>query len=62
VERLEQLLLAEIRDIYDAEKQLVKALPMMAKSASSEELREAINEHLAVTKGVRKRRAKAAWV
>jgi ferritin-like metal-binding protein YciE len=50
VERLEQLLLEEIRDIYDAEKQLVKALPMMAKSASSEELREAINEHLDVTK------------
>jgi ferritin-like metal-binding protein YciE len=51
VERLEQLLLEEIRDIYDAEKQLVKALPKMAKSASSEELREAINEHLDVTKG-----------
>lgn len=51
VERLEQLLLAEIRDIYDAEKQLVKALPKMAKSASSEESREAINEHLDVTKG-----------
>lgn len=40
----------EIRDLYDAEKQLVRALPKMAKAASSEELREAFQEHLQVTK------------
>jgi ferritin-like metal-binding protein YciE len=41
----------EIRDLYDAEKQLVKALPKMAKSAGSEELREGFEEHLEATKG-----------
>jgi ferritin-like metal-binding protein YciE len=51
VDTLDQLLLEELRDIYDAEKQLVKALPKMAKAVSSEELRETINEHLQVTKG-----------
>jgi ferritin-like metal-binding protein YciE len=51
VESLDQLLQEQLRDIYDAEKQLVKALPKMAKAADSEELGEAINEHLEVTKG-----------
>ncbi len=50
IESLEQLFEEELRDIYDAEKQLVKALPKMAKAASSEELREAFNEHLEVTR------------
>ena len=49
VENLKQLLQQELRDIYDAEKQLVKALPKMAKAARSEELQEAIKEHLGVT-------------
>jgi ferritin-like metal-binding protein YciE len=50
-ETLEELLLEEIRDLYDAEKQLVKALPKMAKAASSTELREAFLGHLEETKG-----------
>jgi ferritin-like metal-binding protein YciE len=41
----------EIRDLYDAEKQLVKALPKMAKAAESEELRSGFEEHLEATKG-----------
>jgi ferritin-like metal-binding protein YciE len=41
----------EIRDLYDAEKQLVKALPKMAKAAESEELRTGFEEHLEATKG-----------
>jgi ferritin-like metal-binding protein YciE len=41
----------EIRDIYDAEKQLVKALPKMAKAAMSGNLRQGFEEHLEVTKG-----------
>ena len=41
----------EIRDLYDAEKQLVKALPKMAKAAGSEELRTGFEEHLEATKG-----------
>jgi ferritin-like metal-binding protein YciE len=41
----------ELRDAYDAEKQLTKALPKMAKAASSPELRTAFEEHLEETKG-----------
>ena len=51
IERLEQLFQEELRDLYDAEKQLVRALPKMAKAASSEELRDALTEHLEITKG-----------
>jgi ferritin-like metal-binding protein YciE len=45
-----QLLNQELQDLYDAEKQLVRALPKMAKAASDEELRNALREHLEVTK------------
>jgi len=48
---LKELLEEEIRDLYDAEKQLVKALPKMAKAAQSEELRSGFEEHLEATKG-----------
>src|SRR6187431_3492067 len=41
----------ELRDAYDAEKQLTKALPKMAKAASSPELRTAFEEHLEETQG-----------
>jgi ferritin-like metal-binding protein YciE len=41
----------ELRDTYDAEKQLTKALPAMAKAANSEELRRAFEEHLEQTRG-----------
>lgn len=47
---LEDLLVKEVRDLYSAEKQLIKALPKMAKGAHSELLKEAITEHLEVTK------------
>src|SRR5690606_555603 len=47
---LEDLLVKELRDLYSAEKQLIRALPKMAKGANSEALRDAINEHLEVTK------------
>lgn len=46
---LQELFTEELRDIYWAEKHLVKALPKMEKAASSEELAEAFAEHLAVT-------------
>src|SRR5688500_5220859 len=46
---LQDLFMEELRDIYWAEKHLVKALPKMEKAASSEELAEAFAEHLAVT-------------
>jgi ferritin-like metal-binding protein YciE len=49
VATMEDLFLDEIRDLYDAEKQLTKALPKMAKAASSEELRTAFENHLEET-------------
>src|SRR6185295_9432806 len=45
------LFLEEIKDLYDAEKQLVKALPKMAKAASSQELRAGFQKHREQTKG-----------
>ena len=47
---LEQLLEDELKDVYSAENQLVKALPKMAKAASSPELRRAFERHLEETK------------
>ena len=45
----------ELRDAYDAEKQLLKALPKMAKAASSPQLRSAFESHLEETRGQVKR-------
>lgn len=50
-ETLEILFVEQLRDLYDAEKQLVKALPKIAKAASSEELSQAVTDHLEETKG-----------
>ena len=41
----------ELRDTYDAERQLTKALPKLAKAGSSAPLREAFESHLAETQG-----------
>jgi ferritin-like metal-binding protein YciE len=46
---LHELFLAELADVYNAEQQLVKALPKMAKAAESDELREALESHLEET-------------
>ncbi|HSZ60170.1 MAG TPA: ferritin-like domain-containing protein [Terriglobales bacterium] len=48
---LKQLYIDELRDIYNAETQLVKALPKMAKASTSNELRTGFEEHLEQTKG-----------
>jgi ferritin-like metal-binding protein YciE len=50
IETLEDLLADELKDLYSAENQLVKALPKMAKTARSKELRMAFEEHLEQTK------------
>jgi ferritin-like metal-binding protein YciE len=50
VEQLKQLYVDELRDILDAEKQLIKALPKMGEESSSEQLRSGFDEHLAQTK------------
>jgi ferritin-like metal-binding protein YciE len=47
---LKQLYVDELRDIYDAEKQLIKALPEMAEAATSDELRSGFEKHLEQTK------------
>lgn len=48
---LKDLFLDELADMYDAENRIAKALPKMAKAATSEDLMTALNEHLAETKG-----------
>jgi ferritin-like metal-binding protein YciE len=49
VKTLEDLFLDELKDMYNAENQLTRALPKMAKKAMSEELRNAIETHLEET-------------
>jgi ferritin-like metal-binding protein YciE len=51
IETLQDLFLDELRDLYDAEKQLTKALPKMASAATSIELRQAFENHLIETEG-----------
>ena len=48
---LHDAFLDELRDTYDAEKQLTKALPKLAKAATSPELRAAFESHLEETRG-----------
>src|SRR5258708_32146482 len=48
---LRELYLDELRDLYDAENRLVKALPKLAKEAESQELRSGFEEHLEQTQG-----------
>jgi ferritin-like metal-binding protein YciE len=45
------LFVDQLRDLYHAEKQLVRALPKMAKAASSDQLKQAFQTHLEETKG-----------
>lgn len=51
MEDLRDLLIDELRDIYDAEHRITKALPKMAKNAGSDELREGFELHLEETEG-----------
>jgi len=46
---LHDALVDEVRDLYDAERQLVRALPKLARASSSDELRTAIENHLVET-------------
>ena len=48
---LEDLFLLELKDLYSAENQLVKALPKMAKAATNTELKAGFEDHLEQTKG-----------
>ena len=49
LDSLNTLFVEELRDLYSAENQLLKALPKMAKAATSEELRQAFEDHLRQT-------------
>ena len=49
IKTLEDLLADELKDLYSAENQIVKALPKMAKTTQSRELRSAFEEHLRQT-------------
>ena len=51
MENLQDLFEHELKDVYHAEKQLLKALPKMAKGAMSEELKAGFEEHLEQTQG-----------
>jgi ferritin-like metal-binding protein YciE len=51
VESLQDLFIEQLQDLYDAEQQLVKALPKMANAATSDDLKNAFQEHLEKTKG-----------
>jgi len=51
IETLRDLLIDELMDLYNAEQQLVKALPKMANAANNEDLKDGFTEHLAQTEG-----------
>src|SRR2546430_2421056 len=50
LETLEDLYIHELKDLYSAEQQLIKALPKMAKAAENRELEAGFQEHLEQTK------------
>ena len=51
LDSLENLFLEELKDIYSAEKLIVRALPRMAKASESQELQQAFTQHLKETQG-----------
>lgn len=50
LDSLQDVFMDELKDLYNAENQLIKALPKMAKAAASEDLRTAFEEHLEQTR------------
>jgi ferritin-like metal-binding protein YciE len=51
LDSLEKLFIEELKDIYNGEKQILRALPRMAKAAESTELQQAFTKHLRETEG-----------
>ncbi len=51
LDSLHDLFVDELKDLYNAENQLLKALPKMAKKATAPELKAAFTDHLEVTRG-----------
>jgi ferritin-like metal-binding protein YciE len=50
INNLNDLFMDQLKDIYSAEKQIIQALPKMAKAAQSDDVRQAFQEHLDVSK------------
>ncbi|TWB71868.1 ferritin-like metal-binding protein YciE [Nitrospirillum amazonense] len=48
---LQTMFIEELRDIYSAERQIIRALPKLAKAASADDLRQALETHLEETRG-----------
>jgi len=51
VKSMDDLLLLELKDIYSAEKQILKALPKMARNVTNAELKKALEKHVKETEG-----------
>ena len=51
VETMQELLIDELKDLYSAEKQIVRALPKLAKASTSPDLKQALTKHLEETEG-----------
>lgn len=51
VKTMQELLIDELKDLYSAEKQIVRALPKLAKAATSPDLKQALTNHLKETQG-----------
>src|SRR5262245_2431146 len=49
IDSLDTLLVTQLRDLYDAEKRLTKAIPKLAKASTHDDLREALEGHLGET-------------
>jgi ferritin-like metal-binding protein YciE len=60
---LRELYINELQDLYDAENQLIEALPKMAEASSSAELRAGFEAHLKQTRGhaMRLEKARKSW-
>ena len=51
VKTMQELLIDELKDLYSAEKQIVRALPKLAKAATAPDLKQALTNHLKETEG-----------
>jgi ferritin-like metal-binding protein YciE len=51
VSSMEELLVDELKDLYSAEKQIVRSLPKLAKAVTSPDLKQALLDHLEETRG-----------
>ena len=62
LKNLKDLLILELKDLYSAEEQLIKALPKMADKATNDKLRQAFEDHLEETEGQKERLEKVGEI